>query len=427
MDLIASLTTLHPLPAASPTDAYRLSILGDVKAIRAAATANPSKFPIALQVEENKYRLQGELYSLISPCLLDFAKEVYVFGVTQFKEIIYSLPVQPMAPLTYSIDSNPVPHYGSEMMRVFKSPTWIQVASSKPSFITNRNNGSVVHYLDGMDQISLKANLPLQSKFSIPTHVLTDDRLDAISVDVETTGNWFVKPSHPYIGSGRMIMYGSLAKIRDEYRKRQRILKVGRKEFPIDTWVLQPEIKPMLWEGRKWDARFYAVAIYRDHHILVVSFDKGFGRSCVNPYTAGDSKTTISNISVQETCSGYDAGKYQFLIEDQASTFNAVVADCFTRNRANFAPDDSMGMIILGFDLMYSASGKAYLIEVNHEPALNPNVDTVEGRCARIVWDTLSTTLLPLLSSSERFDIARTLPVQMALPFAHIAAQITTR
>ena len=449
MDLVEELKKRHPLPPSLSEHSYKLSVLGDVEAIRAIS---PSQFQIAIHVEKDHYRLNDKIFRLKSSCLLDFAPQIYVLGLSPFDEILYSIPVEPLPLLTFDVGYNPVPHYGREMRLSFKPPLWKPQSFS--SLIGNHNRGQIVHYLDGLDGITLKANLSSGSRFSIPTHVIDirkDDKItlplsllspaatcikdvhtiDEASADVvqavpihcnDVTGYWFVKPSHPYVGSGRFIMYGTMQSLEAEFAKRPYYIEIGRKSFPIDTWILQPEIKPMLKNGRKWDARFYAVGIYRNGHLLVVSIDKGFGRMCVEPYKVGVATTTISNISVQERHQDYDPSQMQFPIDDQAETIMNIVRDSFSHIQ-NDLKLTGRGIIILGYDVMYGESGQPYLIEVNHEPTLDPTVQTFEGACAKIVWNLISQTLLPLLATSS-FEIASQLPVGTSLVESHIAAQI---
>lgn len=273
--------------------------------------------------------------------------------------------------------------------------------SDKPVLL-NTNQGAVGWYIDGMEGFTVKANLtPAMSKYAIPA-------ADPTVSPFDHEGQWILKPSHPHVGSGELIVISdNLSELLDESaRPRTAVLSNGlRVELnPTTDWIVQPLIaNPALWSGgQKFDCRFYA-AIFRvprprgKYAFEGAVLRYGVGRVAVNPHDPlRDPLSAITNISVQERVRGYNSYVHLPLIYDDCGAVRDIVRDLIARADLVADTRKSVQIAILGLDVMFSgpldgdgsgersaARDRPRLIEVNHQPHLGVTQTDSEGVCSR--------------------------------------------
>lgn len=325
------------------------------------------------------------------------------FRPTQFEPAAFSSA--DTYKLSYASNNKPT-HYG---LTVFKSLNRLLPAIWTPGTVrfadldnSNQNQSNIVWYLDGMDQISLKHLLPTVSSYAI--HELPLDKAKSHQLYIQ-------KPSHPYIGAGKFISVSdNLAEL---IASRPVGYELAGKIYPIDHWVVQPLIEPLLWDGRKFDSRFYAVVYAHREKIWSKTFPYGIGRICVNVYDPlRDPSSAITNISIQDKLPGFDLMDNVPLIKDDLGLVEKMLTEMLSRVKLT-TDGDKLSVMILGFDIMFSPDGTPKLIEVNHEPYLEVEPKGAEGFCSQEVIEEVFGKTIPnwIYSKQQSRPLDRPPPV----------------
>ena len=295
----------------------------------------------------------------------------------------YRSDIQTVSPLlrklSYNSNSKST-HYGKSVFSVLDKllpDIWTYV-DRQGLDNSNRNGSDVVWYLDGSEQFTLKHLLTTVSSYAIKELDANDYYNDR---NEPTRAMMIQKPSHPYIGSGQLVTVSDnleelLGARPLEYRMSGRLL------YPINHWIVQPLISPLLWAGKKFDCRFYAAVYANKARVGYRSFEYGVARTSVNPYNPrGDSASAITNVSVQERLAGFDAVKNVLLVRDDVQLVDKMVDELLTRSTLT-TDRDKLHVIILGLDVLIDEQGRPRLIEVNHEPYLEVFSSGAENFCS---------------------------------------------
>ncbi len=279
----------------------------------------------------------------------------------------------------------------SQLPNIFpKLYTWLESETDK--ILTNDNRQPLfVWYIDGHECFTNKKLLPNFSSFAIS------------EFEEETSKLWISKPSHPYVGSGKLIKIGT-----KESLKSRGVEILGKNT--IDTWVLQPLRENLLfWDGKKkFDIRFH-VLIYSNKGKINCLINKyGYGRKCVNIYDPiNDVSSAITNISFQEKIPGYDVKVSAPIIYDDIGMVKEIMEDLFKNIKGKLSLDKKKDyqLLPLGLDVMISDKGKPILIEINEDPYLSVDEQNNIGIVMSATILGLFGYLIPSLSHGKDIKI----------------------
>jgi|JI10StandDraft_1071094.scaffolds.fasta_scaffold75115_1 hypothetical protein len=237
---------------------------------------------------------------------------------------------------------------------------------------SNSNKLRLGWYIDGYENFIQKHLLPIVSSYAITESPLSSSVQEKPQLYIQ-------KPSHPFIGSGKLI---TVSQDREALIKaRVKDYKIGGRNYSIEHWIIQPLIQPLLWEGRKFDCRFFGVVFSIGSKVYATSLDFGVARLCVNKYNPRDDPlTAITNISVQEKIPGYNSKDHLLLIRDDTNIVSKILEELIVNTE--LFPTENYHLVVLGFDIMFSWDAKPLLIEVNHEPHLELTVHNAEQYCS---------------------------------------------
>jgi hypothetical protein len=229
----------------------------------------------------------------------------------------------------------------------------------------SNTNRLIGWYIDMDLDILLKENLSKKSFYAI-----TDK-------DYSKGDLWISKPSHPYIGSGKMIIIGTKNSLKN--RKRQ-----SYKGIPIH-WVLQPLVSNIkLWHDEfKFDFRMYAVIfsqVPKEPKVRAAVYNVGICRRAVNPYNPKvDPNSALTNISIQEKIYGFDSEFNIPLVYDNIRMTEEIVRDLMGNLIMTQDPNKKVQFLILGLDILMMKDGSYRLIEVNKDPYFELDVSNNEN------------------------------------------------
>lgn len=283
--------------------------------------------------------------------------------------------IRPVWPkLTYTTNHK-VTHYGrSVFVRLDQivPEVWSQTERGRPADLDNTNHQQVVWYLDGISQMTVKHQLPTVSSVAIaefPVNLEGEDSLYDDDVELGSDVWWIQKPSHPYIGSGQLVTISR--DLHQLIQSRPKYYQLSPKhQIEIDRWVIQPLLQTKLWEGRKFDCRFFAIVYAHRNQVNYICFPYGFARICVNRYDpANDANSAITNVSIQDQIPGYQSDIHMPLVRDDINLVETMMSEMVDRLQLE-TDGDKLHVVILGLDILFLPDGTPRLIEVNHEPHL---------------------------------------------------------
>lgn len=262
---------------------------------------------------------------------------------------------------------------------------------SKTSDLDNSNSNSLGlgWYIDGYENFIQKHLLPSVSSYAINDHEMSPEKKPQLYIQ---------KPSHPFIGSGKFITVSQDSEALIKARVKD--YKIGGRNYPIEHWIIQPLIRPLLWDGRKFDCRFFGVVFSIGAQVYATSLEFGVARLCVNKYNPReDPLTAITNISIQETLPGYNSKDHLLLIRDDSNVVNAILEELIVNTK--FSPTEKFHLVVLGFDIMFAWNGKPLLIEVNHEPHLELTASNAEQYCSMQFVSYIFGELIPAMVHNQ--------------------------
>lgn len=259
--------------------------------------------------------------------------------------------------------TNAVNNYGPllNMLPSILPDVYIKTDDINKSDVCNKNTGLIGWYIDGMEEFILKENLVRSSRYSI----MNIDSVKNPGKDPRKDQLYISKPSHLYVGSGKYILIGT----------KKEVLSRRKEEFKGETlkWIVQPLLtNVMLWHDRyKFDLRLFATIFTYDNGFYAACYKIGVGRCCVNPHDPKrDPLSAITNISVQEKISGYDAEFHLPLVYDDKHIGKIIIGDILHNVKLTLDPRKKCQILILGLDVILLDDGSFRLIEVNHNPSL---------------------------------------------------------
>ena len=160
------------------------------------------------------------------------------------------------------------------------------------------------------------------------------------------------------------------------------------------VYVLQKEIDPALYKGKKFDFRIYLVYIREDERYNVYSVPNGFVRICPLPFVKNDPNCFLTNVNQmpedtvkREHVIFYrdflkiycdQIGKDAYELEEEIYT----VVQNIAVKHLNFIQSQNIKFFenkkiepkcqfwILGLDIILDKNNKPYLLELNGEPGL---------------------------------------------------------
>ena len=324
---------------------------------------------------------------------------------------IRPLHVKEIRPRLIYQSNGKITHYGRTIFRHLNQlvpEVWMLAYQGSRVDLNNTNDLTVVWRLDGMDDATLKHLLPT---------VAPSFAIQAVSKkDISTSTNpeeqilFIQKPSHKYIGSGKLINISSDLDALLKARPRLYYVTPTTSPFPIDNWVVQPLLPTLLWNDRKFDCRFFSV-IYTDgqtlHH---VNFPYGIGRICVNRYDPlHDVTSAITNVSIQEKIAGYSPDLHMPLLKDDINLVDNImkeIVDNIIKNGRIKTMKNKLHVMILGLDILFLPNGTPKLIEVNHEPSLEITQSNNEMICSNELIRRVFGQIIPLfLLGQDPFNL----------------------
>lgn len=278
-----------------------------------------------------------------------------------------------------------VNNYGVTLRHLTNRNENIRYSSFDYQLANNNQNYTFGWYLDGLENITIKHNLPIYSRYAIS---------EVNFKDLSPSTLVIVKPSHPYVGSGEEIIIGRF----DEVVIPEPVFDRGH----LKRYIVQPLLMATrLWNGRRFDLRLYS-AIYATENrfgrrIEAFKCSYGLARICVNPVDYTDPKTLLTNISIQEKIEGYDVNSNLKTVYDDSSIVQNIMKDILDRMKGRLIPDRRHHLVLLGLDVVLLEDGGYRLIEVNQNPYVDYNL--INGHSCQVIYDRmvrpLFQTILP--------------------------------
>lgn len=247
---------------------------------------------------------------------------------------------------------------------------------------------------------------------------------------------WICKPTGANQGKG-IFLVRELQQLLDRLESDQKQCKPTTRPTPR---IVQKYISnPLLLDGRKFDIRVYLLIIAASPYVVL--FRDGYIRLCCDPYepSSTDLCVHLTNQYQQRKHPLYsevkedtiwDFAKFQEhlcssdhqLPEDWVATtltsrMRSIVVMCF--NSVRHKLQQSVGCFdLLGVDFMIDTNLNVWLIEMNINPALHTNCDTLSAISPLVIEETLELAI-------EVFDKCRRnkplLPLTSARSFVPIA------
>ena len=287
-------------------------------------------------------------------------------------------------------NSNKTFHNYGEMIAHFcprHENLWIEKKDDSTVNLSNRNQKSMLkHFIDGSMSVTLKHLLARNTRsypFAIPYVVKKGD--------LKSTKKYIVKPSNPYIGSGKNIEILTGAKVTED--------------FFNDNYIVQELVTNVdLLDERKYDIRHFALVMKRKDIFYVYSGNQGYARLAEQKYSATTSKTSVqlTNISLVEDRYD-DLNDFIKPIDKKViSTLNAQITDIVLKEvlPTKLVNDSSFDyqMLLLGFDSLVCKNKKSFkLIEINDQPGLYYKKKDAENKVTTALFEDLVSTMIPNL------------------------------
>lgn len=273
----------------------------------------------------------------------------------------------------FSYDPRLVHMYDGGMIRAAKaSSRW--TVNTRPSYdIGFRNSGRIKSYLDGLELITEKHQLPTHVPFALRSLDLLGDE----------PGMFFLKPSHPYIGSGKMISYGTAEEI--SRIRRPKTFMVGKSLHEIRHWVIQAD------EGSspRFDYRHYTAIFYKPGSMMVLH-----SKSCIKRVAPPGSP--ITNLS--ESLKLGHTGLMEVVVVEGIRDVAARCLECIEMKPVV----GESGFVLLGFDILPDLR----IIEVNSSPTLLYGTESLPEVFGSLLWNDLLDIAFPMFFKGEKGELS---------------------
>ena len=213
---------------------------------------------------------------------------------------------------------------------------------SKDKLVTlsNKNNESKIkHYIDGLESIDLK-------------HLLAKN-IEKYDFSIKNSKGIFpkiVKPSHPFIGSGKLI------KIVNSEKELKSVLNESKKDgliYIVEDLLTDIKLK----DGYKFDCRTFIVILKNKSGFYSYFSKKGFGRKAQNKFDKNDLSinTQITNLSLIENEEEHK--NYIFELDsNEMKSINEEVVKIILKEILPFKvlkKNPEYSMVILGVDSIF--------------------------------------------------------------------------
>jgi len=181
-----------------------------------------------------------------------------------------------------------------------------------------------------------------------------------------------------------------------------------------DHWILQEEIKPLLFNGRKFDIRiFHFILRYKNNYYNIIS-NNGFAKVSYTNFNNNNSSGFITNISFNENKNNNQI-KYEytdFLKKLNKSYSNSIDMEYDIINLIrNYSKDFAKKLhqqnqkyyhlkaqiMILGPDIIINENKEPILIETNCNPAILLKDDLLYKKQKLMILELIDNILIPIL------------------------------
>lgn len=189
-----------------------------------------------------------------------------------------------------------------------------------------------------------------------------------------------------------------------------------------DYWVLQKEIKPMLYNGFKFDLRiFHFLLRYGEDYYNILS-SVGFVKTSVHKFKKDSNSPYgfLTNISFNRHTKDKKECMFEYYnfmnkLESNSQKRDKMILDTYNLIReyskkivgqfklevAKMTKKPLAQIMIYGPDIMYDENGKPWLLETNCSPGILIKGEVMFGRQKMMVDELVNNVILPILENCD--------------------------